>query len=113
MNALAFSRFLEILGALVVMKNGGEQNDVSKLLNYARLGLRAGDVGREYFEAAVAKVEQLVAEDRGLTELELADLDTAIRTKLARAAGVVLVEAPPKDPPAPPATDPPTEASPP
>jgi hypothetical protein len=85
---LAVVKFLEVLGALVLMKNGGQPNDLSRLINYARLGARAGDKGREYFEAATAKVKQLVDEDRSLTEQEIADLNAQIRGKLARAAGV-------------------------
>jgi hypothetical protein len=100
-------RLLQALALLVEMKNGGEPNDISRMLKYAHLAARAGDKGKQHLQAAVAKVEQLVREDRGLTELELRDLDNAIRGKLARAAAVVLPpEEPPADPPAPPAAEP-------
>lgn len=94
MNAIAIARFLEVLGVLVVMKNGGEDNDLSKLLHYARLGVRAGDTGTEHLKAAVAKVEQLVVEDRNLTDAELAFIDASIKDKLARAAAVNLQSSP-------------------
>lgn len=103
---VALIRFLEVLGVLVRMKNGGEENDVSRLLNYARLGIRAGDQGKQHLKAAVLKVEQLVAEDRSLTDQERADLDAAITGKLARAAAVVIPPDAPSEPePAPAPTD--------
>lgn len=93
--------FLGALAELVRMKNGGTDNDVSKLLDYAKLGARAGDTGKRHLEKAVAVVQQLVAEDRALTDQELADLDASIRDKLARAAGVQIPadDAPPTSPP--------------
>lgn len=87
---LGLLKFLEILGTLVVMKNGGQPNDVSRLINYARLGARAGATGKRELEEAVAKVQQLVDEDRSMTDEELAELDEAIQGKLARAAAVEL-----------------------
>lgn len=100
----ALIRLLTALATLARLKNGGEENDLSILLNYARMGLRAGDTGKRYLQAAADKVEQLVREDRGLNDQERADLDAAIRGKLARAAGVVVPSAPAADPPAPPET---------
>lgn len=100
----ALIRFLEMLRQLVIAKNGGNENDTSKLLNYARIGVRAGDTGKRHLEAAVAKVEQLVAEDRAMTPEELADVDSAIEKLLARAGSVVIEDPlphvePPKTPP--------------
>lgn len=100
----ALIRFLEVLGTLVRMRNGGEENDVTRLINYARLGARAGDTGKRYLVAAVQKVEQLVAEDRHMTDAELAEIEASIQNKLARAAGVVL-PAEQQDPQAPPVVD--------
>jgi hypothetical protein len=94
MELVALARFFQVLGTLVTMRNGGVDNDLSRLLNYARMGALAGDKGREHLKAAVAKVEQLVAEDRSLTDEELADLDAAIKGKLARAAAVELPDPP-------------------
>lgn len=103
-------KFLEALRLLVIAKNGGEENELSKLINLARIGARAGDTGRQYLSRAVETVERLVAEDRSMTDQELADLDVIIREKLARAAAVdptVTTAPPPADP-----ADPPPDASP-
>lgn len=79
-------KFLTALRLLVIAKNGGEENELSKLINLARLGVRAGDTGRQHLTRAVETVEKLVAEDRAMTDQELADLDVIIREKLQRAA---------------------------
>lgn len=93
MNALI--GFLEALSLLVKMKNGGEPNDVSKLLELGATGARAkGDFDVAFTEAR-DKVQQLVNEDRGLTDEESAAIDASIEAKLARAAAVDLDTDPP------------------
>lgn len=84
----ALVQLLAVLTSLARMKNGGADNDLSILLNYARLGVAAGDKGKKNLEEAVAKVEQLVAEDRALTDEERAELDGKIEALLDRAAAV-------------------------
>lgn len=91
-------KFLEALRALVILKNGGEENELSKLINLARIGVRAGDTGKQYLTRAVETVEQLVAEDRAMTDEELAALDVIIREKLARAAAADPAAPKPADP---------------
>lgn len=88
MNALV--QFLTVLAALVKAKNGGQDNDVSKLLRYGAAGVQAGRTLEDGLKDATLKVQQLVDEDRGLTDAESAALDKSIEDKLARAASVKL-----------------------
>lgn len=85
MNALA--QFLSVLSSLVQARNGGQANDVTRLLNYGAAGVRAGSTLEEGLKDATLKVQQLVDEDRSLTDAETAELDASIEAKLARAAG--------------------------
>lgn len=100
MNALV--ALFRGLATLALMKNGGVETDLSKLLKYAELGVAAGSKGKEYLAHAADVVNTLVAEDRALTEQELVDLQASIEGKLARAAGVHL-DAPKLTPIEPPA----------
>jgi hypothetical protein len=100
----ALAQFLSLASSLVRMKNGGIENDVSKLLQWGGLAAKAGESGRRELAEATAKVQQLVDEDRGLTDSENDALDRAIADKLARAAAVDLGSDAPQDP-APPGGD--------
>jgi hypothetical protein len=85
-----FAKLLEGLHVLALMKAGGTETDLSKLLHLGGLAAAAGEEGRAELEAAVAKVKQLVDEDRGLTAEELAALDASIQSKIDRIANVDL-----------------------
>jgi hypothetical protein len=82
--------FLSLLAMLVERRKENGAADVAKLLHLGAAAGKAGAAGKEALEAAVAKVKQLVAEDRGLTDEENAALDASIEDKLARAAAVDL-----------------------
>lgn len=80
--------FLEALGALAQLKNGGQNNDITRLANLAAAGVRTAEAGKTGLEQATAKVQQLVDEDRALTDAENAALDASIEDKLAKIAAV-------------------------
>ena len=81
-----WTKFLSILATYVEMKNGGNANDISKYLRLGASIAGATKTVNEALAAATAKVELLVAEDRGLTEDENAELDASIEAKLAEIA---------------------------
>lgn len=86
----SIAKLLQLLSVLATAKNGGVATDLSKLLQLGSAATRAGEAGRAELEAAVAKVQQLVDEDRGLTDDENAALDASIEEKLKAAAAVDL-----------------------
>lgn len=73
---------LESLSALSMLKNGGANNDLTRLLQLAAAGVRTAKTGETGLEEATAKVQQLVDEDRSLTVAENAALDASIEAKL-------------------------------
>lgn len=80
--------FLEAIGALAQLKAGGQNNDITRLLNLAAAGVKTAELGKTGLEEATKKVQQLVDEDRGLTDAENAALDASIEGKLAAIAAV-------------------------
>jgi hypothetical protein len=88
----AVYRFLSVVSTLVVMRNGGVENDVSRALKLGAIAARGGEEAKRELEAATAKVQQLVDEDRALTADESAAIDASIESKLAAIAAVQLPE---------------------
>lgn len=91
----ALIQFLETLALLVALKNGGRENDVTRMLRLAAVGARAKANLKEALDEARAKVQELVDQDRSLTDEENAAIDASIAEKLARAAAVDLESDPP------------------
>jgi hypothetical protein len=90
---MAWYEFLMLLAQLVDQrKYGGNNADVVRLLKLGAAAGKAGAAGKEALEQATAKVKQLVAENRGFTQAEEAELDASIADKLSRAASVEIPE---------------------
>lgn len=86
----AIATFLETLSALAQLKTGGVPNDLSRLLHLGAVGVRVAAEGKTGLEEATAKVQQLVSEDRGLTDDENAAIDASINRKLKQIADTVI-----------------------
>ena len=85
---------LESLSALAMLKNGGQNNDLTRLMQLAAAGARTAQAGKTGLEEATAKVQQLVDEDRGLTDAENAAVDASIEAKLDAIAKTEINDAP-------------------
>lgn len=74
--------FLEAMSGLAMLKNGGANNDLTRLLQLAAAGVRTAEAGKTGLEEAAKKVQQLVDEDRALTDAENKAIDADIDAKL-------------------------------
>jgi hypothetical protein len=84
-----WGKFLSVLAVYVEMKSGGP-NDVSRFLKLGAAIDNARVDVKEQLEAATAKIQTLVAEDRAPTLEELAEVDASVEAKLAAIAAVDL-----------------------
>ena len=76
-----WSKFLSVLATYVEMKSGGP-SDASRFLRLGATIAGATVAVKEDLEAATAKIQALVDEDRAPTQEELDEVDASIEAKL-------------------------------
>jgi len=81
--------FLTVLARLAAARNGVD-DDVARFFRIGASLVDKGAQGKDAFEAATAKMRELVDENRSMTDEENLALEESIADKLARAAAVDL-----------------------